>query len=72
MVWFLPLSCLSIGGIGLLAYEFNPQMTKDPITFYVLVIMTIASIPLFIAAKLYNNYKRNKWKTVISRWNCPS
>ena len=65
MIWFLPVSCLSIGGIGLLAYEFNPQMAKDPITFYVLVIMTFASIPLSIAAILYGKYKRNKWKNYL-------
>jgi hypothetical protein len=65
MIWFLPVSCLSIGGIGLLAYEFNQQMVKDPITFYVLVIMVIASIPLFIAAILYGKYKQNKWKNYL-------
>lgn len=72
MVWFLPLSCLFISGIGLLveipefiACEFNPQMMEDPVTFYILAIMVIASIPLSIAAKLYSNYKRNKWKNYL-------
>lgn len=72
MIWFLPFSCLFIGGIGLLVEipelivcKFNPQVMEDPVTFYILAIMVIASIPLSIAAKLYSNYKRNKWKNYL-------
>ena len=72
MLWFLPLSCLFLGGIGLLVEipefitcGFDPQAMEDPVTFYILVILVIASIPLSIAAKLYSNYKRNKWKNYL-------
>lgn len=72
MLWVLALTCLSFGGIGLfvgipafITDGFGPQAMQDPAKFYFLVITAIIGIPLFIAAKLYDKYKRNKWRNYL-------